>query len=65
MKKILVRISKLTASQLGATEYTYLVTFPSNPTWAYTIRATEEGWWKTVELWREAGYEVETKEAAS
>lgn len=59
MKKIKVKISAIKERSLGAYMYTYYVTFPTSPNYAYTIRATEEGFMHTTQIWEKAGYEVE------
>ena len=59
MKKIInVRISDVTNQQLNATEFTYFVTFPQAADYAYTIRATNEGMVRIMNIWREAGYDI-------
>lgn len=58
MKKIQVKRSPFADYVMGNNVYTFFITFPTNPGYAYTMTATEEGWMYITKLWEEAGYEV-------
>ena len=61
MKTIEIKESTITNGE----EHTYYIKFPAQPNWNYTIRCTEEGLGRMMDIWREAGYEIKHIELAS
>jgi hypothetical protein len=61
---IKIKKTEFRESTIGAWLYTYYITFPTNPTWSYTIKATDEGIGYIVSIWKEAGYVIEWIEKA-
>jgi len=59
MKKIYIRQSSLTEDDgFNNTQYTFYVQFKGEGAYAYTIKATADGFGHTTELWEQAGYEI-------
>lgn len=57
-KLIRVKKSSCFETDMGTPLYSYYVTFPKRIDWAYTLKATEEGWLLNKTIWEEAGYYI-------
>ena len=56
MKKIIVKVSSIVSGRDG--ERNYYIDFKADGSWAYTINASDEGYYNLERIFKEAGYEV-------